>query len=291
MRAATWGLLGGGAYPWPVARGYQAGGEWIAFLAVWAMAGAALVCFGAHFIAGSARTSYLRGFLAFVAGRLVAAAPPGLVLLAAAGMYRPPHPAVLPAMAAAGNLGLLLEWLIISRLFHVSYGRAALAWAPTLALALVAAAAAVGLPLATYDGNIDRAIGASPPVAGLVYLLFLLPLVLAAGTFLGAAMLWTGLRHLARCGRMSYAEVVGLYSAARAAGWGAAFLMALGLGAAGLPPGLLVAFLLAVFLVKSYFNLPIGRAILAWVPWVGLVLAIVAIAAGLGVAGTYLTAR
>jgi hypothetical protein len=104
-------------------------------LAVWAFGGGALLFVGGRYIVKSPKATYWRS----VAAAVLAAIASGIILaLASALSFRLLGPLGFVGVLAGAAAGLLVTWLIIMAMFAVSFGKAILAWLPTLALAVVA---------------------------------------------------------------------------------------------------------------------------------------------------------
>jgi hypothetical protein len=104
-------------------------------LAVWAFGGGALLMVGGRYIVKSPKATYWRS----VAVAVLAAIASGIILaLASALSFRLLGPLGFVGVLAGAVAGLLVTWLIIMAMFAVSFGKAILAWLPTLALAVVA---------------------------------------------------------------------------------------------------------------------------------------------------------
>ncbi len=122
-------------------------------LAVWAFGGGALLFVGGRFIAKSPEATYWRSV-----GTIVLAAIASSIILALAsalsfGLLGPlGFVGVLAGIAA----GLLVTWLIIKAMFGVSFGKAILAWLPTLAMAVIVLPI-VGLLAAVLVPTLQRA--------------------------------------------------------------------------------------------------------------------------------------
>jgi len=113
-------------------------------LAAWAFAGGALLMVGGRFIVKTPKATYWRSVGTTVLAGLASLAVVTLVVAVAAGLLNlhaggPGDLLVVVASCVVGPAaGLLVTWLIIKAMFAVSFGKAILAWLPTLALAVVA---------------------------------------------------------------------------------------------------------------------------------------------------------
>ena len=104
-------------------------------LAVWAFGGGALLFVGGRYIVKSPKATYWRS----VGTAVLAALASGIILALASGLsFRLLGPLGFVGVLAGAVAGLLVTWLIIMAMFAVSFGKAILAWLPTLALAVVA---------------------------------------------------------------------------------------------------------------------------------------------------------
>ena len=103
-------------------------------LAVWAFGGGALLMVGGRHIVKSPKATYWRS----VAVAVLAAIASGIILaLASALSFRLLGPLGFVGVLAGAAAGLLVTWLIIMAMFAVSFGKAILAWLPTLAMAII----------------------------------------------------------------------------------------------------------------------------------------------------------
>jgi prepilin-type processing-associated H-X9-DG protein len=103
-------------------------------LAVWAFGGGALLFVGGRYIVKSPKATYWRS----VGTAVLAAIASGIILaLAFALSYKLLGPLGFVGVLAGAAAGLLVTWLIIMAMFAVSFGKAILAWLPTLALAII----------------------------------------------------------------------------------------------------------------------------------------------------------
>jgi hypothetical protein len=104
-------------------------------LAVWAFGGGALLFVGGRFIVKSPKATYWRS----VGTAVLAALASGIILaLASALSFRLLGPFGFVGVLAGAAAALLVTWLIIMAMFAVSFGKAILAWLPTLAMAIIA---------------------------------------------------------------------------------------------------------------------------------------------------------
>lgn len=112
----------------------------VLFLGTWVFGGGALLWVGGRFIVKAPRatfwrsvgTNVLAGFVAFCASAVVGA----VGLATAAG----------PAMRVSGfAAALLVTWWVIKAMFRIPFGKAILAWLPTIASSLVATALLVSI--------------------------------------------------------------------------------------------------------------------------------------------------
>jgi hypothetical protein len=104
-------------------------------LAVWAFGGGALLMVGGRYIVKSPKATYWRS----VAAAILAAIASGIILALASGLsFRLLGPLGFVGVLAGAAAGLLVTWLIIKAMFAVSFGKAILAWLPTLAMAIIA---------------------------------------------------------------------------------------------------------------------------------------------------------
>jgi len=104
-------------------------------LAVWAFGGGALLFVGGRYIVKSPKATYWRS----VAAAVLAAIASGIILTLASGLsFKLLGPLGFVGVLAGAAAGLLVTWLIIMAMFAVSFGKAILAWLPTLAMAIVA---------------------------------------------------------------------------------------------------------------------------------------------------------
>jgi len=104
-------------------------------LPVWAFGGGALLFVGGRFIAKSPKATYWRSV-----GTAVLAAIESSIIVALAsalsfGLLGPLGFVGVPAGMAGA---LVVTWLIVKAMFGVSFGKAILAWLPTLAMAVIA---------------------------------------------------------------------------------------------------------------------------------------------------------
>lgn len=113
-------------------------------LAVWAFGGGALLFVGGRYIVKSPKATYWRSVGTAVLAGLASLAVVTLVVVVAAGLLNlhvggPGDLLVVVASCVVGPVGgLLVTWLIIKAMFAVSFGKAILAWLPTLAMAIIA---------------------------------------------------------------------------------------------------------------------------------------------------------
>ncbi len=104
-------------------------------LAVWAFGGGALLFVGGRYIVKSPKATYWRS----VGTITLAGLASGIILALASGLsFRLLGPLGFVGMLAGAAAGLLVTWLIIKAMFAVSFGKAILAWLPTLAMAIIA---------------------------------------------------------------------------------------------------------------------------------------------------------
>ena len=109
-------------------------------LPIWIFGGGALLWVGGRFIAKAPKATYWRSVatnvLAVVCGDVV------FIALLAAGWLLGRTGAVLGGIVGLAA-GLIVVWVIIKAMFQTSFGRAILAWLPTLAPAVLAAPFAI----------------------------------------------------------------------------------------------------------------------------------------------------
>lgn len=116
----------------------------LAGLATWLFGGGALLFVGGRYIVKSPKATYWRSVGTAVLAGLASLAVVTLVVAVAAGLLNlhvggPGDLLVVVASCVVGPVGgLLVTWLIIKAMFAISFGKAILAWLPTLAMAIVA---------------------------------------------------------------------------------------------------------------------------------------------------------
>jgi prepilin-type processing-associated H-X9-DG protein len=104
-------------------------------LAAWAFGGGALLMVGGRYIVKSPKATYWRSVGTIVLAGLAS----GMILtLASTVSFALLGPVGIVGALAGAAAGLLVTWLIIKAMFAVSFGKAILAWLPTLALAVIA---------------------------------------------------------------------------------------------------------------------------------------------------------
>jgi prepilin-type processing-associated H-X9-DG protein len=103
--------------------------------AAWIFGGGALLMVGGRFIAKTPKATYWRSVGTVVLAGLASGI---IVTLASAVSFGLLGPIGFVGALAGAAAGLLVTWLIIKAMFAVSFGKAILAWLPTLALAVVA---------------------------------------------------------------------------------------------------------------------------------------------------------
>ena len=109
-------------------------------LVAWALGDGALLMVGGQFIAKCPKATYWRSVGEATLAALVSDAI--IALASALSSFRFGSLEYVGVLAGAAAVGLLVTWLIIKAMFGVSFGRAILAWLPTLPLAVFALPAA-----------------------------------------------------------------------------------------------------------------------------------------------------
>jgi prepilin-type processing-associated H-X9-DG protein len=103
--------------------------------AAWIFGGGALLMVGGRYIVKTPKATYWRSVGTIVLAGLASSM---IVTLASAVSFGLLGPVGIVGALAGAAAGLLVTWLIIKAMFAVSFGKAILAWLPTLALAIVA---------------------------------------------------------------------------------------------------------------------------------------------------------
>jgi hypothetical protein len=104
-------------------------------LAAWAFGGGALLMVGGRYIVKTPKATYWRSVAAITLAGLASGI---IVTLASVVSFALLGPLGFVGALAGAAAGLLVTWLIIKAMFAVSFGKAILAWLPTLAMAVIA---------------------------------------------------------------------------------------------------------------------------------------------------------
>jgi len=116
----------------PIAVGLLVVGFILGVLPLWIFGGGSLLYVGGRYLAGSPRATYWRSVAVNAVSVLAGSLASGAVIGAALAAFGLELRALLIGSAGALLAGLLASWLVIRGALSVSFGKAVLAWLPTV---------------------------------------------------------------------------------------------------------------------------------------------------------------